>query len=107
MSAKTLIVFFNLKAATDETAYLQWAKERDLPTVNKLSSVSSFEVFKGISMFGQDAPSPWDYYEVIHIHAEEGFLNDIQTPEMQKIVEQFQLFTENAHFILTENILNA
>lgn len=107
MSAKTLIVFFNLKQTTDEIAYLEWAKKSDLPTVNKLTSVSSFEVFKGISMFGQDAASPWDYFEVIHIRSEEAFLNDIQTKEMQKIVEQFQLFTEDAHFILTENILGA
>ncbi|MDN3715490.1 hypothetical protein [Vibrio breoganii] len=107
MSAKTLIVFFNLKATTDETQYLQWAKESDLPTVNKLSSVSSFEVFKGISMFGQDKPSPWDYFEVIHIESEDAFLSDIQTEEMQKIVDQFQSFAEDAHFIVTENILAA
>ncbi|WP_299695086.1 hypothetical protein [uncultured Vibrio sp.] len=107
MSAKTIIVFFNLKSTTDETQYLQWAKESDLPTVNKLSSVSSFEVFKGISMFGQDKTSPWDYFEIIQIDSEEAFLNDIQTQEMQKIVEQFQSFSEDAHFIVTENILTA
>ena len=107
MPAKTLIVFFNLKSTTDVTHYLQWAKESDLPTVNKLSSVSSFEVFKGISMFGQDKPSPWDYFEVIHIDSEEAFLGDIQTEAMQKIVEQFQSFTEDAQFIVTENILTA
>jgi len=105
MSAKTLIVFFNLKSTTDEEQYLEWAKQSDLPTVNKLSSVSSFEVFKGISMFGQDKPSPWDYFEVIHIDSEEAFLTDIQTDEMQKIVEQFQGFTEDAHFIVTENLV--
>ncbi|MFA0412322.1 hypothetical protein AB4520_00775 [Vibrio renipiscarius] len=107
MSAKTIIVFFNLKSTTDESQYLQWAKESDLPTVNTLSSVSSFEVFKGISMFGQDKPSPWDYFEVIHIDSADAFLNDIQTDEMQKIVEQFQSFAEDAHFIVTENILTA
>ncbi|CDU14115.1 hypothetical protein [Vibrio coralliirubri] len=107
MSAKTIIVFFNLKSTTDETQYLQWAKESDLPTVNKLSSVSSFEVFKGISMFGQDKPLPWDYFEIIQIDSEEAFLSDIQTQEMQKIVEQFQSFSEDAHFIVTENILTA
>ncbi|MGR5239012.1 hypothetical protein [Vibrio alfacsensis] len=107
MSAKMLIVFFNLKSTTDEPLYLKWAKESDLPTVNKLSSVSSFEVFKGISMFGQDQPSPWDYFEVIHIDSVDAFLSDIQTEEMQKIVEQFQSFTEDAHFIVTENILTA
>ncbi len=106
MSAKTLIVFFNLKSTTNEAQYIEWAKQSDLPTVNKLSSVSSFEVFKGISMFGQDKPSPWDYFEVIHIDSVEAFLTDIQTEEMQKIVEQFQAFTEDAHFIVTENIIS-
>ncbi|MDW1629903.1 hypothetical protein R7O13_17875 [Vibrio sp. Y176] len=107
MSAKTLIVFFNLKSTTDEAKYLEWAKQSDLPTVNKLSSVSSFEVFKGISMLGQDKLSPWDYFEVIHIDSEEAFLTDIQTEEMQKIVEQFQAFTEDAHFIVTKNVISA
>lgn len=107
MSAKTLIVFFNLKSTTDEAKYLQWAKESDLPTVNKLRSVVSFDVFKGISVFGTDKPSPWDYFEVIQINSEEAFLSDIQTKEMQNIVEQFQSFTEDAHFIVAENILTA
>ncbi|MGL6257717.1 hypothetical protein [Vibrio sp. WXL103] len=105
MSTKTLIVFFNLKQTTNKSEYLTWAKESDLPTVNKLSSVSSFEVFKGLSLFGQSTPSPWDYFEVIHIHSEEAFLSDIQTEEMQKIVAQFEQFTESAQFILTENII--
>lgn len=105
MSAKTLIVFFNLKSTTDEAEYLSWAKQADLPTVSKLSSVSSFEVFKGLSLFGQESASPWQYFEVIHIESEEAFLSDIQTEEMKKIVEQFQEFTEDAHFISTENIL--
>ncbi|MBY8073666.1 hypothetical protein KW488_13980 [Vibrio fluvialis] len=107
MSAKTLIVFFNLKSTTDEEKYLEWAKKSDLPTVNKLSSVSSFDVFKGIRMLGQDKLSPWDYFEVIHINSEEAFLTDIQTEEMKKIVEQFQTFADDTHFIVTKNIISA
>ncbi|MGL5290655.1 MAG: hypothetical protein ACRC9T_01845 [Vibrionaceae bacterium] len=107
MSAKTIMVFFNLKPATDRSEYLKWAKESDLPTVNKLRSVSSFEVFKGLSVFGQNKPSPWEYFEVIHIDSEEAFLSDLQTTQMQKIIEQFQSFTEDAHFIVSENILTA
>ncbi|MBP6122810.1 MULTISPECIES: hypothetical protein [Providencia] len=106
MSTKTLIVFFNLKSETNEAQYLQWAKESDLPAVNKLSSISSFEVFKGISMLGQDKPSPWAYFEVIHISSEEAFLNDIQTEQMQKIINQFNAFTEDVNFILTKKILS-
>lgn len=106
MSTKTLIVFFNLKSETNEAQYLQWAKESDLPAVNKLNSILSFEVFKGIRILGQDKPSPWTYFEVIHISSEEAFLNDVQTEQMQKIIKQFQEFTENANFIVTEKILS-
>lgn len=56
-------------------------------------------------MFGQDKSSPWDYFEVIYIYSEEAFLKDIQTDEMQKIIQQFEAFTEDAHFIETTNIL--
>ncbi|GAL34336.1 hypothetical protein JCM19240_1244 [Vibrio maritimus] len=107
MSAKTLIVFFNLKNDTDETAYLNWAKEADLPTVNRLNSVSSFNVYKGLNMFGAQNTSPWDYFEVIEVSSEEAFLEDVQTAEMQVIVEQFNSFAKDAQFIVTENILNA
>ncbi|SHG85837.1 hypothetical protein [Ferrimonas marina] len=107
MSAKTLIVFFNLKPNTTESDYLNWAKEVDLPTVNQLGSVSSFEVFKGLTMFGEQKPSPWQYFEVIHIASEQAFLADVQTEEMQKVVAQFNAFAEDAHFIVTENILAA
>ncbi|WP_194437026.1 hypothetical protein [Vibrio fluminensis] len=107
MSAKTLIVFFNLKSTTHEGDYLEWARNADLPTVRGLSSVKAFDVFKGISMFGSDKSSPWQYFEVIQINSEQDFLVDIGTTEMQNIVAQFQAFTEDAHFIVTENIIAA
>jgi hypothetical protein len=102
--ARTLIVFFNLKEGVKESEYLEWAKEVDLPTVSKLNSVSSFEVFKGIGIFGEQKASPWDFFEVIKIHSEEAFLADIQTDVMSKIVEQFQVFAKDATFISTQDI---
>ncbi|GAM59258.1 hypothetical protein JCM19231_1834 [Vibrio ishigakensis] len=104
--ARTLMVFFNLKPETQESDYLNWAKQIDLPTVNQLKSVSSFEVFKGLSLLGQETASPWQYFEVIQIESEAAFLEDIQSPEMQKVIEQFQAFTQDAHFVSTQNILS-
>lgn len=100
----TIMVFFNLKPGVNEADYLTWAKTVDLPTVNGLNSVASFDVFQGVSLMGQSTPSPWQYFEVINIVSEEAFLADIQTDVMQKVVAQFQAFTEEAHFILTKNI---
>lgn len=102
--AKTLIVFFNLKEGVKESEYLKWAKETDLPTVNKLNSVSSFEVFKGMGLFGEQKASPWHFFEVIKINSEDEFLADIQTDSMSKVVEQFQIFAKDATFISTLDI---
>lgn len=105
MSTKTLIVLFNLKPEINEAEYLQWAKESDIPAVNKLSSILSFEVFKGISILGQEKLPLWGYFEVIHISSEDDFLNDIKSEQMQIIIQQFKAFTEDSIFILTEKIL--
>ena len=104
MANKTLIVFFNLKPTTSEAEYLNWAKTVDLPTVNQLNSVSSFEVFKAETLFGQNQASPWQYFEVINIESESAFTEDIQTDVMQAVVEQFQQFTQDAQFVATTNI---
>ena len=102
--AKTLIVFFNLKEGVKQSEYLKWAREIDLPTVNKLKSVSSFEVFKGMGVFGEQKASPWHFFEVIKIHCESEFLADIQTDIMSKVIEQFKAFTKDATFISTLDI---
>ncbi|RQW19565.1 hypothetical protein EHS17_15370 [Rhodobacteraceae bacterium CH30] len=102
--AKTLIVFFNLKPGTSEAEYLAWARQVDLPTVNKLQSVNSFEVFKGLNILGQQSASPWHYFEVIHITSEAEFLQEIQGKEMQQVISQFQAFTSDAHFICTQDV---
>lgn len=102
--AKTLIVFFNLKEGVKESDYLTWAKTVDLSTVNKLSSVDSFEVFKGMSVFGEQKAAPWDFFEVIKIHSEDAFLSDIQTDVMTKVVEEFQVFAKDATFVSTQDI---
>ncbi len=104
VQAKTLIVFFNLIDGVNESEYLKWALNTDVPTVNKLNSVSSFEVFKGVGVFGEQKSSPWDFFEILKIHSEDAFLEDIQTDMMSKVVEQFQAFAKDATFISTQDI---
>ncbi|MEF1307530.1 hypothetical protein QTO17_37355, partial [Vibrio owensii] len=60
--------------------------------------------FKGETLFGQNQASPWQYFEVINIESESAFAEDIQTDVMQAVVEQFQQFTQDAHFVATTNI---
>lgn len=103
--ATTLMVFFNLKPGKSEADYLTWAKEIDLPTVNRLNSVTSFEVFKGQKMLGQQSASPWDYFEVIRITSEGQFLQEIQSEEMQQVIRQFETFAVDAHFICTQDVM--
>ncbi|MGL5948206.1 MAG: hypothetical protein ACRCYV_03975 [Aeromonas sp.] len=103
----TVMVLFNLKSDTCEADYLAWAKSVDLPTVNGLRSVNAFSVYKGLNPLGQATPSPWDYFEVIEISSSEAFLRDIQSAAMQQVIAQFQAFTQDAHFICTQNILTA
>ncbi|MGL5288605.1 MAG: hypothetical protein ACRC9N_03845 [Aeromonas sp.] len=102
--ATTLMVFFNLKAGASEVDYLAWARDVDLPTVNRLNSVTSFEVFKGQKMLGQQSASPWDYFEVIRIASEAQFLAEIQSEEMQQVIRQFESFAVDAHFICTQDV---
>lgn len=103
-STQTIIVFFNLKPGVNESDYLAWAKNTDLPTVKQLSSVSSFDVYKGLNMLGEDKAPTWQYFEMINIQSQESFVAEIQNDVMKKVVEQFQAFAQDAHFIVTQNI---
>lgn len=99
-----IIVLMNLKAGVDPTTYEAWARGQDIPGVNALSSVRNFTVHKATGMFGSDAPSPYQYVEVIDIHGMDGFVADISTEEFQKMAAPFQEFADNPQFILTEDL---
>ena len=62
-----IIVLFNLKDGVDPAAYEAWARQSDIPGVNALGSVTRFTVHKATGLFGSDAPSPYQYVEVIDI----------------------------------------
>ncbi len=99
-----IIVLFNLKAGADVAAYEKWAKEADIPGVNALGSVDKFTVHRATGMFGSDAPSPYQYVEVIDIKGMDSFVGDITTEAFQAAAAPFQDFADNPQFILTEDL---
>jgi hypothetical protein len=99
-----IIVIFNLKDAVDPAAYEAWARGTDIPGVNALSSVKAFTVHKATGLFGSDAPSPYQYAEVIDIHGMDPFVAEISTPEFQAVASAFGDFADNPQFILTEDL---
>ena len=99
-----IIVLFNLKPGTDKVAYEKWAREVDIPGVNALGSVDKFTTHRATGMFGSDAPSPYQYIEVIDIKRMDGFVGDISTEAFQAAAAPFRDFADNPHFILTEDL---
>ncbi|WP_288015509.1 REDY-like protein HapK [Blastomonas sp.] len=99
-----IIVLFNLKPGVSVSDYEDWARTRDIPGVNALSSVSSFTVHRATGLFGSDAASPYAYIEIIDIAAMDPFIADISTPEFQAMAAPFQDYADNPQFILTEEL---
>jgi hypothetical protein len=99
-----IICLFNLKSGADRAAYERWAREADIPGVNALDSVERFTVHRATGLFGSDAPSPYDYVEVIDIRTMDGFVGDISTEAFQRAAAPFQEFADNPQFILTEDL---
>ena len=99
-----IIVLFNLKPGTDKAAYEKWAREVDIPGVNALGSVDKFTTHRATGMFGSDAPSPYQYIEVIDINGMDGFVGDISTEAFQAAAAPFRDFADNPLFILTEDL---
>ena len=99
-----IICLFNLKPGASRQAYEAWARGTDIPGVNALGSVKAFTVHRATGLFGSDAPSPYDYVEVIDIHGMDAFVADVSNPEFQKVAAAFGEFAENPSFILTEDL---
>lgn len=99
-----IIVLFNLKPGVSITEYEDWARNRDLPAVNALPSVSSFTVHKATGLFGSDGTPPYSHIEIIDITAMDPFIADISTPEFQAMAAPFQDYADNPQFILTEDL---
>ena len=102
---KTLIVLFNLKEGVSAADYEAFAKELDIPTVKSLQSVSEFQVFKSLRIFGSDATPPYQYVEMIHFDSIENLVSDMgKEPKMSEIPAKFQELADNPIFIVSEVI---
>ena len=100
-----IICLFNLKPGVAVSEYESWAKTRDIPTVNGLTSVTSFTVHKASGVFGDDTATPaYQYIEVIDITGIDAFIADISTEDFQAAAAPFQGFADSPQFILTEDL---
>jgi hypothetical protein len=84
-----LVALFNLKPGVSVEEYEAWARSTDLPTVNGLASVDSFQVFKATGVLGSDAAPPYAYVETIDVNDMDGFWKDVSTPAMQAVAGAF------------------
>lgn len=96
-----LIALFNLKPGIDPAAYEAWARETDLPTVNRLASIERFEIFRTTGVLGSDVPPPYAYVEILDITDMERFGADCATDLMTKIAADFQGMVD-VTFLITE-----
>ncbi|MFT2092760.1 REDY-like protein HapK [Paraglaciecola sp. 2405UD69-4] len=99
-----LVVLFNLKKGVEADVYQHWAKTTDLPTVNSLESVNSFEVLKCSNLLGSDLPSPYEYVEIIELADKDLFFKEVSTNTMKNIADEFQTFADNPMFIVSETL---
>ncbi|WFL76378.1 REDY-like protein HapK [Altererythrobacter arenosus] len=100
-----IICLFNLKPGVSVAEYEEWAKTRDIPTVNGLGSVESFTVHKATGVFGDDSAKPhFEYIEVIDIKGMDAFVGDISTEDFQAAAAPFQGYADAPQFILTEDL---
>jgi REDY-like protein HapK len=100
----TIFVLFNLKPGVSVSDYENWARNTDLPTVNRLKSVDEFQVFRCQGLFGSQAPAPYQYIETLRINDMDGLRSDIGTPLMQQVVSEFAGFADNPIFITSQTL---
>jgi len=99
-----IVALFNLKPGISASDYENWAKTKDIPTVNGLKSVDSFEVFRSVGLLGSEAKPPYAYIEIIDVNNMDMFGGEVSTETMQKIAGEFQAMTDDLSFILTDKL---
>ena len=102
--AVRVLALFNLKPETSIEDYENWAKTVDIPTVNGLGSIESFDVYKSTGLLFSDDKPPYQYSETIDIIDMDQFGADAGTEAMQKIAAAFQGMVDDLVFISTEKL---
>lgn len=100
----TVIVLFNLKPGTSVQDFERWAREHDLPTVNALASVDSFEMLRSKGLLIGEGKPPYEYVEIMRVPDMAAFAADLSSPDVQAGAAQFQQFADNPLFILAESV---
>jgi REDY-like protein HapK len=100
----TIVVLFNLKPDASISDYEEWARAKDLPTVNSLSSVNDFRILKMDTLLGTETPSPYQYAELIEVADMTAFFADLGTPAVQEGAKTFNNFADNPLFIVANPI---
>jgi hypothetical protein len=103
MPITRIIALFNLKPGVDIADYEAWARRVDLPTVNSLPSIESFEVFKAREVMGSDSPPPYAYVETLDVRDMEQFGEDVSTPVMRSVARDFNSMAD-VTFMVMERI---
>jgi hypothetical protein len=98
-----IVVLFNLKPGVSVADYEKFARETDLPIVNRLPSVNRFEVLKATGLLS-GAPSPYQYIELLDIKDLGQLGKDVATEQMQKVAATFRSLADNPQFIVTETL---
>jgi hypothetical protein len=102
--ATKIVALFNLKPGISVGDYEAWARGTDIPTVNGLKSVDSFEVFKTVGLLGSEDAPPYKYIEIIDVNDMETFGGEVGGETMQKVAGEFQAMADDLVFILTEQL---
>jgi hypothetical protein len=100
MAITRIIALFNLKPGVAVADYEAWARRVDLPTVSRLPSIESFEVFKAREVMGSDAPPPYAYVETIDVRDMGQFGEDVATPVMQSVARDFTGMAEVTFMVM-------
>ena len=85
----TKVFFLNkLKKDVNSSDYEKWVKERDYPVARNAKSIKAYDVYKINGAFWGD--QTYDYIEVIDVTDVESYAKDGKTPEVKKLLEEWQ-----------------
>ena len=100
----TIVVLFNHKPGASVSEYEQWARDRDIPKVRSLGSVSDFRVLKMGNLLGTETASPYQYCELIEVPDMDAFFADLGREDVQEGAKAFGSFADNPMFIVSNPI---
>jgi hypothetical protein len=102
MAITRIFALFNLKPGVKVADYEAWARRVDLPTVNNLPSIRSFQVFKAKAVMGSDQKPPYRYIETLEVRDMGQFGEDVATPVMQAVAKDFQGMADVTFMIMNK-----